>query len=106
MNTFIAFLLGLAGLGSVEGGAPSRAERNYQRLLAGDVQWAALTPIERAEIVELARVLRSIPADRASEAERCWRDGLRRTGPPSALAEQLIKLRCGSRPEAREPQAD
>ena len=82
--------------------AQSRAEINYQRLLNGQVQWPLLTPEERREVIDLDRLLRSIPADKSTQSQRCWDQEVEKNGPPSPLARELIELRCGDRPEKAE----
>ena len=68
-------LFGIVSAGSAAS-AQSGAEQNVQRLLNGQVQWPELTPAEREEIIKFDRLLRSIPADKSSQATRCWRGEL------------------------------
>ena len=105
MKTKAAIPLAFFAMVSWGGGAAaqSRAEFNLQRLLNGQVQWSMLTPQERQEIMDLDRLLRSIPADKSTDSERCWRNELEKNG-SSPLARELIELRCGGSEKESEPQ--
>ncbi len=94
-------LLALGGPGSLPWDS-TRAMRNYQDLLSGRRQLVDLSPAERQELIELDKWLRSTPAPKETESERCWRQELNRVeSPPTDLAARLIDLKCGKRPEAR-----
>jgi hypothetical protein len=72
-----------------------RAIANYEALLGGTRQLAALSPIEREEIEQLIDEVRSVPVRRGRSRERCIADQTAsRGGRLTDLETRIVDLAC------------
>lgn len=75
-----------------------RAIRNYEQIVRGQKQIRDLSPTELAEVADLDRALKSVPADKRSATEKCRDEEIRRAGgSPSELELRVIGLKCSQR---------
>jgi len=100
MNVFLTSVLALgivAARPPLTGSEWQTAVRNYKALLAGQKQLFELSPVERQNVIELDKWLRSTPGIATSETKERCRERLASRS-PSALEEALIDLKCSQRP--------
>lgn len=75
-----------------------RALRNYEQIVRGQKQIRDLSPSELAEVADLDRALKSVPADKRSATEKCRDEEIKRAGgSPSELELRVIGLKCSQR---------
>lgn len=76
---------------------PERAIRNYLAVIHGRRPFQDLSPVEQAEVAEIARLLNRRGIVRTS-AEECRKEEIRRRGgAPGALELRIIDLQCSQR---------
>lgn len=92
-----AVTLMLSALPAIAQENPDRAVRNYQDIVAGRKQPGQLSPIERQEVMEVDRLVRTgHKPDKRTARERCIDDEIKSSGRSvSYLARRVIDLKCG-----------
>ena len=73
------------------------ALRNYEALLAGQVQLGNLSPKQRLDVIELDRWLRSQDGPAGPETKQQCKERLA-SRTPTRLEEALLDLKCSQRP--------
>ncbi|MBO9498948.1 MAG: hypothetical protein J7496_13790 [Novosphingobium sp.] len=78
---------------------PARAQRNYERVLSGQIALAQLSPQEFAEVKALddyAREKKLYKPDKRTSRQRCLDEEIAKAGrAPSRLELKSIDLKCG-----------
>jgi hypothetical protein len=71
----------------------SRAERNYRALNLGQKQLSDLSPVEREEVRQLARIVSGTPLPHLQTRSECLKANAT-SDQPSALESRTLDLKC------------